>query len=139
MKIRKLWGKKFNEGNARIEESANTVLKITVGDKHIANLLHDDSDFCLIYKPAFSEVGLPPFNPEDLKDGESPKVDFCYRSKELWFVFAERISTLDRRDFAAEMKRLGLSKDSDPLVLLGKLGTVSISKPWRLELVKKAK
>jgi len=138
MKIVKWWRKTFAEGGAKIEGTPSPVLKITVGDRHIANLFHDESDFCLTYKSAFLEVGLPPFNPEDFKPGEDPKVDVIYRSKDLWFVFAERISSLDRRDFAAEMRRLGLTKDSDPLILLGKLGTVSISKPWRLELVKKA-
>lgn len=139
MNIRNLWKKTFGDGSASIEETPNTVLRITVGEKHIANLYHDETDFCLIYKPAFTEVGLPPFNPEDLKDNEHPIIDHCYRSKELWFVFAERIGALDRRDFAEEMKKMGLTKDSPPLLLLGKLGTVSISKPWRLELVKKVK
>lgn len=137
MSIRSWWKNAFSNGNASIKEASSPILKISVGDKHVANLYHDESDFCLTYLPGFFEVGIPPFNPEDLH-GSLPKIDNIYRSKNLWFVFEDRIGSLDRRDFAEEMRRLGLTKDSDPLELLGKLGAVSIGKPWRLELVRKA-
>lgn len=136
MSIMNFWKKKFKEGEVKVEEGSSPVLKIFVGDKYVANLYHDGTDFCLSYREPFNDVQIPAFNPEDLGPNESPKINIIYRAKELWFVFAERLGALDRKDYVEEMKKYGLSKNSDPLLLLGKLGTVSISRPWRLELKK---
>lgn len=139
MEIKKLFRNLFKNKKVNIEESENILLKILVNETHVADLYHDGNVFCLVYKRAFSDIGLPAFNPEDLNSiSEQPKIDHCYKNKELWFVFAERLCGLGRRDFQIELKKLGLSEDSDPLLLLGKLGKVSIAKPWRLELAKKS-
>jgi hypothetical protein len=37
------------------------------------------------------------------------------------------------------LKAFDLNEGDDPLVILGKIGTISISKPWRLELIKNNK
>ncbi len=132
------WRKNFDDGEAKIEDASNPLLKISVGGKPVASLYHDGNDFCLTYNEYFFDTGLPPFNPEDFADKSEIETDKVYRSKKLWFVFAERLGALDRRDYATEMKKLGLNKNSDPLILLGKLSSISISKPWNLELVRKA-
>ena len=116
------------------ERVKKPTLNIMIGNTHVATLFHDGSDFCLVYKPEFLTSGLAPFNLEDLKPTERPIIDHCYRSKVLWHTFAERLPREDRPDTMALLKELGLSLDTDPLIILGKIGSVSISKPWRLVL-----
>ncbi len=139
MKINTFFKTLFKNGKVNIEESDKTLLKILVNETHVADLYHDGDDFCLVYKKAFSDIGLPAFNPEDLDSAsKQPEINHCYKNKNLWFVFAERLHGLGRRDLQSEIKKLGLNNDSDPLLLLGSLGKISIAKPWRLELVKKS-
>src|SRR3954465_8919698 len=88
-----------------MELGEGPVLKITIGEKHVATLFHDDSNFCLVYLPEFLKTGLPPFNPEDLMDKKTVEISKCYLRKDLWFVFAERLTALDREDFIKELAK----------------------------------
>lgn len=123
--------------DVKIEESNFPLLRVMVRDIHIADLYHDGKDYCLTYKEAFKTLSIPALNPENLKMNETVEVDKCYKSKNLWYVFQERLHSLDRADVVTQLKRYGLTKNSDPLLILGKLGQTSISKPWYLELKSK--
>lgn len=131
-----LWSKLFGDGGATIESAKGPLLKIMVGENHIADLYHDDNHYCLLYKDAFKSSGLPPFNPEDLGPDSHPVINHCYKRENLWFVFSERLRTLERSDVAEELKKFGLTKNSDPILILGTLGKISIAKPWYFKLVK---
>lgn len=131
---------KFFKKNIAIESHDSPLLKVMVKDSHIADLYFDGTDYCLTYKEAFKILALPPLNPEnDLKSTEDVVIDKCYKSKSLWYVFQERLFSLDRDDIVKELAQYGLNKNSNPLLILGNLGRSSISKPWSLTLVKKAK
>ncbi len=135
------FSKKSSKEDESVEEAlikvGSPVLRVTVGDVHIASLFHDGETYCLTYTAKFSVSGLAPFNPNDLKKGELPEVNKVYRNAELWHVFAVRIPSDSRDDYKELMASLGLKGDEDPLFILGKVGRVSIAKPWKLELVSK--
>ncbi len=131
------WSSKKKSGtkNEAVVATSGPVLRITVGKTHIANLFHDGQNYCLEYTLNFASSGLAPFNPNDIPKGTLPEVNRVYRCPELWQVFASRIPSPARDDFKALMTSMGLDGSESPLVILGKVGRVSISKPWKLELV----
>jgi len=126
-----------NDGNNATVSSSGPVLNILFKDVHIATLFRDNSGYCLIYKPRFLETGLVPFHASKVGEVESPKPGHLYHSEELWPAFKARIPSSERDDYLDLLRKNNLSENSDPLDILGAVGRVSISKPWRLELVKK--
>jgi len=128
--------KKINDSFDAHFHSTGPVLNITVNEIHVATLYRDKSGFCLVYLPAYETTNLAPFNPEDLA-GETPEINKVYCSPELWQVFRDRIPSENRDDYVELKKKLNLSESDDVLVVLGKIGKVSIAKPWKLVLIKK--
>ena len=57
------WNKLFGSGSASIEHGKSPLLKVMAGEIHVADLYHDDKDYCLVYKDGFKHAGLPAFNP----------------------------------------------------------------------------
>jgi hypothetical protein len=51
-----------------------------------------------------------------------PVWDIVYRSTELFPFFANRLMSPNRPDFAAHLRRLGLTPDADPMVILAGSG-----------------
>ncbi|MGE4108229.1 MAG: hypothetical protein AB7F66_13525 [Bacteriovoracia bacterium] len=125
-----------NEADLR---ASGPVLRITVGEKQIASLFHDGESYCLLYTAEFASSGLAPFNSNDFSKGKLPEVNHVYRSNDLWQVFASRIPSAERGDFKVLLSSLGLTGSENPLIILGKVGKVSISKPWKLVLVENKK
>jgi hypothetical protein len=112
------------------------ILRVLVEDTHIATIYRDGSHYCLVYTAAFESTGLAPFNSNDLARGSLPEKDKVYRSESLWASFEMRIPSPDRDDYESLLRSSGLRGDEDPLIILGSVGKISISKPWKLELVK---
>ncbi len=125
-----------SEVEALIKEASGPVLKVVMGNGDLATLFFDGTRYCLIYHEKFLESGLAPFNPEQLDKNESPEIEKCYYSLTLWHVFSSRIPSSDRPDFEKVIKMFNLEGNENPLVILGKVGSMSISKPWKLEVVK---
>jgi hypothetical protein len=125
--------------NSLSYESCNTTthLKVKVRDTHVADLYYDEETklYRLIYNKSFNEMNLPSLNPEDLPKNGHPEISKSYESESLWFVFRERLNSLERADVASEIAKYGLTKDSNKLVLLAHIGRTSIAKAWYLELV----
>lgn len=121
---------------AIIKSETGPVLKVVMNDLHLATLYYDGNRYCIVYHEDFLGSGIAPFNPEQLKMNDRPEIDKVYYSDVLWHSFSARIPSSERPDFKALIKTLGLSGDENPLVILSKIGSISISKPWRLELVK---
>lgn len=119
---------------ASIRDAKSPVLRILLGDDHIATLFHDGESYCLAYRENFNASGLIPFHETELKNFTTPEVDRLYRSKDLWPVFEARIPSPDRDDYNLLLKSHRLIGNEHPLEILGKIGAVSISKPWRLEI-----
>lgn len=117
--------------------SSGPVLNILFKEVHIATLFRDNSGYCLIYKPQFMETGLVPFHASVVGEVELPEAGRVYHSKELWPAFKARIPSSERDDYLDLLSKNNLNEHSDPLDILGAVGRVSISKPWRLEIVKK--
>ena len=123
--------------NTLLEEADGPILKVMLGGNHLATLFFD-GEYCLIYKDAFLKSNLAPFNTEQLSSSQSPNIHYCYRSKDLWHSFASRIPSAERADYINLMAKYNLNPDANPLVILAKIGSVSISKPWTLEIHKGA-
>lgn len=134
------WLKKNNEPEsffeALIKTETGPILKVVMNNLHLATLYFDGGRYCIVYHEDFVKAGIAPFNPEQLKKNDTPEIDKLYYSEVLWHSFSSRIPSADRPDFKALIKKFGLSGNENPLVILSKIGAVSISKPWRLELVK---
>jgi hypothetical protein len=137
----------FKKKNIKNETSSDeaalsyggTVLRVLLNNAHIATLFHDGDQYGLVYTEKFSSSGLSPFNPNDFDRFANPEVNKVYNSHELWQVFSARMPSPTRADYKRLLTSLGLLGDEDPLVILGRVGRVSISKPWKLELVEKPK
>lgn len=127
--------KKKTELEALIESTSGPILLIKIRGIDLATLFFDGKNFCLIYTEAFLDSGIAPFNPNDFKKGESPKPGVPYCSKTLWNAFYSRLPSPSRSDFA-EIKQDNLN-ENELLALLGKVGRLSIAKPWRIELVER--
>lgn len=112
------------------------VLNILFKDIHIATLYKDNSEFCLVYKPSFLNTGLIPFHVSKVEQVTPPEPNKVYHSTELWPSFRSRIPSGERDDYLELLNKNNLNENSDPLTILGAVGRISISKPWRLELVK---
>ncbi len=111
------------------------VLNIVLGEKVLAKLFHDGINFCLQYCSDFQNSGIAPFNPNDFKKGEAPVIGEIYRSKELWNAFTSRLPSPSRDDFKLLLNDLGIThKEESLLRVLAKVGKVSISKPWQVEI-----
>lgn len=121
---------------ALLKGAMGPIMKIVLGEHHLATLFYDGNRYCLIYHTEFLNSGLAPFNPEQLDKSAFPVIDKCYYSENLWHVFSSRIPSKERSDFEILMKKIGLSGNENPLEILSKIGSVSISKPWKLELLK---
>jgi len=117
-----------------VVEVDGPVLKVLVDKSHVASVYKEGLDYCLVYKPAFEASGLLPFNPNEIPRGSHPQVEHVYRSKDLWQVFQARIPSRSRDDYRKLLANMGLSGDEEPLIILGKVGKVSIAKRWNLEL-----
>jgi len=113
------------------------LLRILVGDFHVANLYREAGEYCLVYNKNFLKAGILPFNSLDTNSASMPKIDYVYRSSELWLPFSSRLPSPGRPDYERLLKKLGLTVDDDPLLILGKVGKVSISKSWKIELINK--
>lgn len=124
---------------ALVKTESGPILKIVLGDLHLATLYFDGSRYCLLYHSDFLKAHIAPFNPEGLAKDANPEIDKCYYSDVLWHTFASRIPSAERPDFVLLMKSLGLTGSENPLLILSKIGSVSISKPWKLVLVKNDK
>ncbi len=130
---------KKTDVEAAIENISGPVLRIMVGELHLATLYYDGSNYCLVYTDKFRGTGLSPFNPNDFEKGKFPEVDKTYRSSELWNAFASRLPSPNRDDYTKLLNSMGLSGTENPLIILGKVGKISIAKPWKLELVRNPK
>lgn len=124
-----------NCNEALINSSGEPVLRVVLGDLKIATLFFDGEKYGLIYSEDFNKVGIAAFNPEQVANNEKPQINHCYYSDRLWHSFESRIPSRERPDFAALMRKHNLTGDENPLVILSKIGSISISKPWRLEVV----
>lgn len=129
--------KETEQVDASLELEHTPSVKILVGNKHIATIYREGSGFCLTYCPAFLDSGIAPFNPNDFPKNvkATPEIDKIYRAPVLWECFAARLPSKNRDDYATLMSSMGLTGDEDPLIILGKVGKVSIAKPWKLELI----
>ncbi len=138
-----MWESFKNLFNSISYENSNltTHLKVKVRETHVADLYYDEETkhYRLIYNKVFNEMNLPSLNPEDLEKNAVPEIGKVYESETLWFVFRERLNSLEREDVATEIAKHGLNKDSNKLVLLAYIGKTSIAKAWYLELVKPEK
>lgn len=128
--------KSENVVEAHLKSASGPVLKVVMNDLHLATVFSDGARFGIIYHKDFIGSGIAPFNPEQLKMRDVPEVDRCYYSDNLWHSFASRIPSSERPDYKLLISRLGLTGGENPLVILAKIGSVSISRPWKLELVK---
>lgn len=115
-------------------EPKKLVLNIVLGEKVLAKLFHDGTSFCLQYCPDFKDSGIAPFNPNDFKD-TTPVIGEVYKSKELWNAFTSRLPSPSRDDFKPLLESLGIAQNEESLLrVLAKVGKISISKPWQVEV-----
>lgn len=122
---------------ASTKEPSGVTLVISLGGQDLGYLSFRDGNYCLEYLPAFLDSGLLPFNPNDVQKGELPEVDKIYTSPELWHAFSSRLPSPTRDDFNSLLRDLNIANEDDLLVILSKVGKVSIGKPWQLELREK--